>query len=472
MKKILNKFLTIMLSSILVFSLISCSKEKITDTCSLCNIAESANKITYEPLGKFNPSLFDEDSFKVSKKTDLADGAYVDKITLNLNNGNHVIVNTVNVDLNKVSIKAGTAKNSTQIITKATPYQQVLDYEKANENETVLAAVNADFFGSMPINAFVKDGVIIKDSHNDNGIYDYKNEKADLPASMPMLFGISSSNKQAQIGAIVDNKSVEETVKTKFKYQLDFLKTCTLDDKDKISVNNVSFNASSTGKNEINFILNKKVKLRPSKLIKLALDENKIVKHGKIIEIVDILESSFLEASSDFAYILIPENIDIKLEVGNYVAFYVNSVGDKWKHYDTVIGARHALVLNGEIPNSVALEYSNGAKRTNVPRTAVGIKEDGSVVVITIESLRYYNISKDENDSYGVNLPELAEIMRYYGCVMACNFDGGGSTNMLIKEPNKDLAVWTRSADYGSYNLGKARPVINTLLVVKNKNEI
>lgn len=130
------------------------------------------------------------------------------------------------------------------------------------------------------------------------------------------------------------------------------------------------------------------------------------------------------------------------------------------------------MVLNGEIPNSVALEYSNGAKRTNVPRTAVGIKEDGSVVVITIESLRYYNISKDENDSYGVNLPELAEIMRYYGCVMACNFDGGGSTNMLIKEPNKDLAVWTRSADYGSYNLGKARPVINTLLVVKNKNEI
>lgn len=470
----MKKILGMLLGTLLVIGICGCQEEKVPPDDNppvedKCLITEGAKPINYEQLGEFSPTLFDEDTYKIAKTTTLTDGAYIDTVEFNLNNGNKVIAQMVNVDLDKVDIKAGTKNNSVVSALKATPYEQLKAYEKNNAGETVIAAVNADFFGSVPVNAFVKDGRIIKEQHNDNGIYDYTNPSADLPASMPMLFGISSDGSQAQIGAIVDNKSVEETVKTKVRYEVSFMSEHNMDsDTSKIETN-VTYNASASSENMINVFNDRTTTLIPGKLLKVEICTNDIVKHGKIVEITNITSSqTFKDEEDKYFYVLVPN--DYNVEVGNYVAYYINSEGDKWMHYDTIIGARQALVLNGEIPSTVKLENSNGAQTTDIPRTAVGIKPNGDVVIVSIEALRYYDLSQSETDGYGVNLPELAELMRYYGCAMAANFDGGGSTNLLVKEENKDLAVWTRSADYGTYELEDSRPVINTLLVVK-KND-
>ena len=68
------------------------------------------------------------------------------------------------------------------------------------------------------VNAFVKDGVIIKSAHNDNGSYDYTNLNADIPASMPLLFGVSGST--AQIAPIIKNASVKDTIQSSLTYEL------------------------------------------------------------------------------------------------------------------------------------------------------------------------------------------------------------------------------------------------------------
>lgn len=116
----------------------------------------------------------------------------------------------------------------------------------------------------------------------------------------------------------------------------------------------------------------------------------------------------------------------------------------------------------------MTLENTNGAQTTNVPRTAVGIKEDGKVALFAIESLYYGKKSTDPNDPYGVNLPELAEIMRYYGCVNAGNFDGGGSTQMIVNRNGVDEVV-VRSSDFGTSNLTDGRAIINSFLIVVDK---
>ena len=119
---------------------------------------------------------------------------------------------------------------------------------------------------------------------------------------------------------------------------------------------------------------------------------------------------------------------------------------------------------------TVTLENSNGAQSENVPRTAVGLKEDGTLVVFAVESLRYGNshVIGDikEDDSYGLNLPQLADFMIYYGIETGANFDGGGSTQLIARQgADADPKVIIRSSDTGSYTLAASRKVMNTLMV-------
>ena len=157
----------------------------------------------------------------------------------------------------------------------------------------------------------------------------------------------------------------------------------------------------------------------------------------------------------------------------------VTSDDGTWNGYETILGCRQALVMDGEMAYTyqngekictVTLENSNGAQSENVPRTAVGLKEDGMLVVFAVESLRYGNshVIGDikEDDSYGLNLPQLADFMIYYGIETGANFDGGGSTQLIARQgTDADPKVIIRSSDTGSYTLAASRKVMNTLMV-------
>ena len=81
-----------------------------------------------------------------------------------------------------------------------------------------------------------------------------------------------------------------------------------------------------------------------------------------------------------------------------------------------------ALIENGEIQVSSSDEVSR-AKSSN-PRTAIGI----------IDELHYIIVVADgrTDESEGLSLLELAQLMESYGCVTAYNLDGGGSSTMVF----------------------------------------
>ena len=63
---------------------------------------------------------------------------------------------------------------------------------------------------------------------------------------------------------------------------------------------------------------------------------------------------------------------------------------------------------------------------TSRPRTAIGYTTSGRIVLLAVEG---------DNSSAGypgVNLADLASMMRSLGCTDAINLDGGGSTSMII----------------------------------------
>jgi len=84
------------------------------------------------------------------------------------------------------------------------------------------------------------------------------------------------------------------------------------------------------------------------------------------------------------------------------------------------IGCWETLVTDGVAADSFPSDHSIYRH----PRTAIGVKEDGTVFFVTVDGRDYIN------DFLGVTNFELAEIMVYFGAVEAYNLDGGGSTTM------------------------------------------
>ncbi len=99
-------------------------------------------------------------------------------------------------------------------------------------------------------------------------------------------------------------------------------------------------------------------------------------------------------------------------------------------------------------------EYEEGGTiNDRAPRTAIGVKADGTIVMMVIDG------RQSKNNMYGADSREMASIMKYYGCVDAYNLDGGGSSTMVIRDGDR-FVVTNSPSD------GRERTDGNCILVV------
>ena len=96
--------------------------------------------------------------------------------------------------------------------------------------------------------------------------------------------------------------------------------------------------------------------------------------------------------------------------------------------------------------------------RLRHPRTCLGIKPDGRVILLTVDG-------RNEN-SAGMSLPELTKLMNWLGCTSAINFDGGGSTTLWI-DGMPDNGVINYPTDNKKWDHNGERKVANVVLVKK-----
>lgn len=81
-----------------------------------------------------------------------------------------------------------------------------------------------------------------------------------------------------------------------------------------------------------------------------------------------------------------------------------------------------ALVEDGEV--AVGANEEVGRAMASNPRTAIGIKADGSYLFVVSDGRT--------DESEGLSLYELADFMQSMGAVTAYNLDGGGSSTMVF----------------------------------------
>ena len=136
------------------------------------------------------------------------------------------------------------------------------------------------------------------------------------------------------------------------------------------------------------------------------------------------------------------------LKAGDSVTINASYDNPEWDRVQQAIGGRYHLVKGGN------------AKTFNIagahPRTAIGIKEDGSVFAVVIDGRRA--------QSKGVTLTDLAKVMKDFGAVEAITFDGGGSSTMVTrKQGDTTTSVVNKPYD------GRDRTVANSLLIIARR---
>ena len=93
---------------------------------------------------------------------------------------------------------------------------------------------------------------------------------------------------------------------------------------------------------------------------------------------------------------------------------------------DFVLGGGPQLIAAGkQVFAAEAERYSESLYRQRHPRTAIGRRADGKLVLVVVDGR--------QAQSVGMTMVELAGLMSELGCVEAMNLDGGDSTAMVVK---------------------------------------
>lgn len=114
-----------------------------------------------------------------------------------------------------------------------------------------------------------------------------------------------------------------------------------------------------------------------------------------------------------------------RVQVGDSVRLRETLGNETADGAELVLGAGPSLVADGKADvrsreENIAADIARG----RAPRTAAGVKKDGTVILLVVDGR--------SSASAGMTLQELASYMVKLGAWQAVNFDGGGSSEMVL----------------------------------------
>lgn len=155
-------------------------------------------------------------------------------------------------------------------------------------------------------------------------------------------------------------------------------------------------------------------------------------------------------------FVIVSEQVNNIIEDGDEVVFQT-----KIKDFENVRSALSTYKSSGLLVKDSVLRINPDKNRH--PRTAIGIKENGDVIIIVVDG-------RDRiTPKHGVKLQELGSLMLSYGAVEAYNYDGGGSSTLMLRNNVEDGDVLDRFDVLNELSDGRLRSLSNGLLVVKGE---
>lgn len=315
----------------------------------------------------------------------------------------------------------------------ATVRTTAMDFEKKNPGWIVVAAVNGDFFDiegtKEPTNISVQMGdvyqpIALNTIRKGIGFNSY-----DLN---DRIIGDVSLDSKLSIEKIVDGK-VESS----------------------IHVASVNTYLSETGITLITKDVKGSFDLTGYKVLVGQYDTCRVTKSdtsrvfvkGTLVSKEEINEAK-KPSMGQFYLVSKDGSLDNFVSEGDYVRCQYN-LTNEWANYDNVIGYTHQILNNSE--PMYQGNTTDDFVYTTHPRTFVGFKEDGSVVMMVTEGR-----GKESDNQIGTSLFQGAELMRLAGCKTAYNLDGGGSSTLIVRNGAGTFETINRPSDGGERAIGNA----------------
>ena len=139
------------------------------------------------------------------------------------------------------------------------------------------------------------------------------------------------------------------------------------------------------------------------------------------------------------------------LQAGDTVDIDISSPDKRWNTAATAVGGLYKMITNGQV--------EEGLVDGQGPRTAVGIRADGTVVFYTVDG-------RQSGYSVGASMTQVAKRLVELGCVEAVCMDGGGSTTLGATLPGQSgFSVLSSPSD------GVERSVSNAIFLVAQRTD-
>ena len=174
-----------------------------------------------------------------------------------------------------------------------------------------------------------------------------------------------------------------------------------------------------------------------------------VISAGESAEAAALMEGEVvLSMAVDTAYPTALAKLQ-ELQVGQEVEITFEA-DEAWEDVVYAVGGGDMLLKDGE-------NVAPTSEKTRAPRTAIGIKEDGSVIFYTVDG-------RQNGYSRGTYPRELAGRLLELGCVEAINMDGGGSTVMRALYPGD-----VNTSQVNQPSGGSARACANYIMLVTDQ---
>lgn len=332
-------------------------------------------------------------------------------------------INLVQADLTQEFIKLRTSAPNDRAIGLETVSSQAK--RQSRPGDAVVAAVNGDFFylsdpAGLPVGMQIRNGEIVSGPSNE------------------LVFGVTSSGEPF-IGPITmkaEARTVGDTVYSRIINSVN---------KRRLNHNLVLFTPAfgdSTKTNNLGtelVVTGLEMPIRPNRTYTGTIAEKRVGAGNSAIPVDGVVLSGHGNSAAFLN----------GFQTGEQISFSVNL--DR-ENIEQAIGGISRLVIDGRLaPRSEFARLNHGFSRQ--PRTAVGIRGN-QVMIVTVDG-------RQPGISAGMTLEELGQFMLDMGMEQALNFDGGGSTTFVVRQPGDSLVTITnRPSD------GKERLVSNSLQVV------
>ena len=309
------------------------------------------------------------------------------------------------------------------------------NYELLNPGYSVIAAINGDFFDINSNNLFPKTP---SNAHVSNGEY-YKSSGGRIVsftnnATTETLIGNSAATRTATpILAIYD-----ETGNITKQYTINKVNAAPSDGQIAVYYANWALEPGWAAQKIVPITVNDAIIVKGGKYA-LPISKTDFYGLGTITSI-----GSAELSSGDFAIVSKNTEVTSLLAKGVKIRVQYEFTG-KYAGATDVIGVGDTLIYNGL--------YANSTDTNRHPRTMVGVKPDGTIVMTVVDG------RQPEKGMYGATASEMAAVLKHYGCKDGYNLDGGGSSTMIILDQG-EFRVLNSPSD------GIERSDSNCLLVV------